>query len=83
MEKCLNSLRQVQYPKDKVEIIVVDNASTDGSIEYLKNENDVILIENKENVGFAAGVNQGVEKSSYDYVALLNNDMKVDVLWLK
>ncbi len=83
MEKCLNSLRQVQYPKDKVEIIVVDNASTDGSIEYLKNENDVILIENKENLGFAAGVNQGVEKSSYDYVALLNNDMKVDSLWLQ
>lgn len=57
------------------EIIVVDNASTDGSSEMIKREfGDVILIENRENVGFAAANNIGVKKSKGNYLLFLNSD---------
>ncbi len=57
------------------EIIVVDNASIDGSGTMVKkNFPDVILIENKENVGFAKANNQGVRRSTTPFVWLLNSD---------
>ena len=64
----------------------VDNASTDGSVEYLrrlvKDHDNFTLIENKENKGFAGGNNQGVEAASGEYVMLLNNDVLVSNNWL-
>ncbi len=61
------------------EIIVVDNASNDGSVEKIKKEfSSVFLIENKENVGFAKASNQGILKSSSEYVLLLNSDTTVE-----
>lgn len=60
------------------EIIVVDNASIDGSIELVKNEfKDVLLIENKNNLGFSKANNIGIKKSSGKYVLLLNSDTVV------
>ncbi|MCB9202270.1 MAG: glycosyltransferase family 2 protein [Flavobacteriales bacterium] len=57
------------------EIIVVDNASTDGSIKYLKKEfPEVVLLENYENIGFGKANNLGVQASKYDTILLLNND---------
>ncbi|WP_405305676.1 glycosyltransferase family 2 protein [Methanobrevibacter sp.] len=62
------------------EVIIVDNGSTDGSREYIKNNNfkfPVKLIENTENLGFAPAVNQGIRKAQYEYIFSLNNDTQV------
>ncbi|RTZ64586.1 MAG: glycosyltransferase family 2 protein, partial [Aquificaceae bacterium] len=56
-------------------IVVVDNASPDNSVELIrKNFPDVQLIESKENLGFAGGVNLGAKAVNSDYVLLLNPD---------
>ena len=63
------------------EVIIVDNGSTDGSVEYIKNGSfdfPVRLIENKENMGFAPAVNQGIRQARFDYVFSLNNDTEVE-----
>lgn len=84
-KKCVHSIQNhTSYPH---EIVFVDNASTDGTVEYLRNlikgHSNYKLIENKENRGFAAGNNQGVAAASGDYVLLLNNDVLVSDGWLE
>ncbi|MHB8647836.1 MAG: glycosyltransferase [Thermomicrobiales bacterium] len=85
LDTCLASLRLLDYPRDRLEIIVVDNASSDDSVAYLENGYAalVTIIENDENRGFAGACNQGAEAASGDYVAFLNNDMRVDRAWLR
>lgn len=76
LKNCLDSLGELIYPA--VEIIVVDNNSTDGSQEFIKiNYKKVVLIENKENYGFAKGNNIGFKASTGDYILILNNDTVV------
>ncbi len=73
---CLATLRNITYKT--VEIIVVDNASSDESVSYLhKNFPKVIIIESSTNVGFAQANNLGVARATGEYVLLLNNDTKV------
>src|SRR3989344_1013282 len=60
-----------------VRVIVVDNASKDGSVEAIKDASDVIVIANSSNLGFAKAVNQGIAKANARHVLLLNPDMKV------
>lgn len=73
---CLKSLKKSTYKN--MEVIVVDNGSVDDSKEYLKEEKimgrKIILIENKENLGFAKANNQGIKKARGEYILLLNND---------
>ncbi len=69
------------------ELIIVDNQSTDGTIEYLKELEakkipNVKIILNDENLGFAGGNNLGIEKADGDYVLLLNNDTIITRGWL-
>ena len=65
------------------EIIVVDNASEDDSVEYLKSlDLNIRLIENKENVSFAKGNNDAVKIANGEYVLLLNNDIEPTYGWL-
>jgi GT2 family glycosyltransferase len=65
------------------EIIVVDNASEDSSVDYLKSLSlDIKIIENKENVSFAKGNNDAVKLSNGEYVLLLNNDIEPTYGWL-
>lgn len=60
------------------DVIVVDNASTDGSIEYTKSMYpDILWIQNDTNLGFAKAVNQGILLSKGDFLFLLNNDIKL------
>ncbi len=63
------------------ELVVVDNGSSDGSLEEVKSQKSKVksftLIENKENVGFAAANNQGIRASRGRYVLLLNSDTEV------
>ena len=82
---CLQSLIQwSDYPN--LEIIVVDNASSDESPEYLKEfqamHSQIKLILNPQNLGFAAGNNVGLKAATGDYLVMLNNDTVVTPGWL-
>lgn len=78
--ECLDSLKKITYPN--YEITLVDNGSTDGSVECLKKLYPKIeIIENQKNFGFAEGNNIGIKKAIIkrtDYVLLLNNDTIVE-----
>jgi GT2 family glycosyltransferase len=77
---CLDSIRRsTLHP---YEVIIVDNASTDGTLDYLRRQQDVILIENPNNRGFPSACNQGISKSTAPYILLLNNDVIVSDGWL-
>ena len=70
--------------KDSYEIIVVDNASTDDTVAYLKEQKNIKTIFNSENVGFPKGCNMGIQLASKDNdILLLNNDTIVTTNWLK
>ncbi len=74
LDNCLNSITFSQT-SFSTETIVVDNASTDGSVEIVKTKYPWIkLIKNKENVGFARANNQGFKESSGRHVMFLNSD---------
>ncbi|XSG73018.1 glycosyltransferase [Herpetosiphon llansteffanensis] len=80
---CLTSLLAQRYPSNALDIIVVDNASHDGSCDLIRQQFPSIrLIENRENLGFAPAVNQAVRLSQAQYVALINNDAKADPAWI-
>ena len=65
-------------------IIIVDNASQDGTVEYIKGEYPQIqCIQHKENYGFAAGYNKALRKIRAKYYVLLNNDVEVTPQWLE
>ena len=83
LEECLDSLRKQTVAAD-MEVIVVDNGSTDGSLSVLQRyENFVQLIRNDANRGFAAATNQGILATKSAYVAILNNDTVTDPRWLE
>lgn len=81
---CLDSLLAQSL---KPEIIVVENGSVDGSLEFLRQEYpSVRLVVHSKNKGFAGGVNAGIRealKDGADYIALLNNDAIAEKDWLK
>jgi len=75
---CLNSITKQNF--SLYEVIIIDNASTDESVEYIKdNYAEFTLIQNRENLGFATAVNQGIKASNAEYVFLLNNDTELEV----
>ena len=77
MEPCLASLKEQTFRDFK--ILVVDNASSDGSVAYMKTEYpDIEVIALDQNYGFSKAVNVGIEHSTTPYVILLNNDTTVD-----
>ncbi|MDR3552927.1 MAG: glycosyltransferase [Clostridia bacterium] len=83
LSDCIGSLMKLKYPKEKIQIVVVDNASTDGSVELLHSKFQwVRLIRNQHNEGFAKPCNDGARAVETDYVAFLNNDMRVKRDWL-
>lgn len=76
LQDCLSSLSK-QTPN--LEVIIVDNGSEDGSVEYIKsNFPNYVIIENKKNLGFATAVNQGIKIASYEFIFLLNNDVEIE-----
>lgn len=79
---CIESIRKYTEP-GTYELIVVDNNSTDGSVEWIKAQNDIISIFNSENLGFPKGCNQGIEVSTGENILLLNNDTIVTPSWLE
>ena len=78
-DRCFTSLRESTIP---VQTIVVDNASNDGTVEYIREHYpEILLIESKENLGFGKGNNIGMRYAldhGCDYVFLLNQDAWVE-----
>jgi hypothetical protein len=80
----VKSVLETDFPRNLIEIIVVDNGSTDNSAKSIKKiYPQVKLIENRRNLGFCVGNNVGIKKASGDLIILLNNDTIVDSGWIK
>ena len=74
LEQCLDSVL-LATKNIKAETIVVDNCSSDGSLEYLKSRFPTVLfIENQENIGFSRANNQAISQAQGEYILLLNPD---------
>jgi len=83
LEACFSSLRQLVYPAGRLELMLADNASTDGSVEWMHHKfPEVVIVQHPENYGFSKGNNLAAAKARGQVVAFLNNDMRVDQQWL-
>ena len=85
--ECLSSIYKLQYPRDKYRVLVVDNASKDGSQETVSMYYPgVCILKNKENLGYVKAVNQGITyglRTGMDYIWIFNNDVVVEENSLK
>jgi GT2 family glycosyltransferase len=85
IDKCLNSVLNNNY--SDFELLLVDNASTDGSLEYVKEKfghnTRIKIIANDRNYGFAEGNNIGLRYVKGEFVVFLNMDTEVDSSWLE
>jgi GT2 family glycosyltransferase/tetratricopeptide (TPR) repeat protein len=82
--QCLASI-QANTPHDLIEVIIVDNGSTDGTADFLKNWKgpfDLKVIQNPVNQGYATANNQGVANAGGDLILLLKNDTEPQENWL-
>ncbi|MFH1441766.1 MAG: glycosyltransferase [Candidatus Omnitrophota bacterium] len=82
LKGCFDSLLILDYPQDKIEIIMVDNGSDDGSIEYVRDKFSKVKILKNDVNNYCRANNLGIKATKGKYVALLNNDVKVDKKWL-
>jgi GT2 family glycosyltransferase len=74
LDQCIASIYQSDF-KDEIEIVVVDNASSDKSVSFIKEKHPKVrVLENTENVGFSKANNQGVAAATGDYLLILNPD---------
>lgn len=77
LEDCFTSLKKQTYAT--LELLLVDNASVDGSVEYVEGCFPMVnVLVNPENRGFGPAVNRGVEQARGEYVLFLNNDLYLD-----
>lgn len=82
-KRCVQDLREkTTHPRWR--LVVIDNGSTDGTVEWLKAQDDITLHLNERNLGFTKGVNQGLAMTSpQEDVLLINNDIEItDADWL-
>ena len=83
LETCFTSLLALDYPADRLELMLVDNGSSDGSLQYMREHFPTVrLVETGGNLGFAGGNNYGAERATGEYIAFLNNDTRVEPDWL-
>lgn len=78
LKTSLDSLNKISFPGKEYEILVVDNKSSDGSVEFIKkNYKKVKVVQNKENLGYS-GINKALPYCKGKYILFLNNDIKID-----
>lgn len=83
LQRCLPTLEAQVYPKDRVRIEVIDNASTDDSIAFVREKHPgVVLRRLDRNLGFAGGYDAVARESDADFLVFLNNDTRVEETWL-
>ena len=81
---CLDSLYKMDYPQDKLELILVDNNSSDGSVDYIQESFPrVKILRMDENYGFCKPNNEGARIAGGEYLVFLNNDTGVTSGWLR
>jgi GT2 family glycosyltransferase len=82
---CLRSLLETDWPPERLEVVLVDNASTDGVVDRVRRElPHVVVVPSPVNGGFSAGCNLGIRTpGAYDLLALINNDATVEPGWLR
>ena len=83
LEKCIESILDLDYPKDKLEIIFIDNNSTDASLSILEKYKDRIKVLNEKKQGAPAARNKGIKEASHEIIAFADADCEVDKEWLK
>jgi GT2 family glycosyltransferase len=84
LKRCLPSLLEQTYPADRLEILVVDNASTDGTADFVEAHFPrVRVVRNQSNLGFARGNNVGAQLARGEFVAFLNQDTRVQPTWVE
>src|SRR5205085_10231536 len=80
---CFRALLALDAPADRLELMLVDNGSSDGSLPFMRERFPTVrLVETGGNLGFARGNDVGAEQATGQYVAFLNNDTRVEPNWL-
>ncbi len=83
LDRCLDSLHGLDWPKERLEIVVIDNASTDGSVDGLAASHPgVRLVRNSSNTGFGANNLALADLDGVDQVGLVNPDVVIEPTWL-
>jgi GT2 family glycosyltransferase len=84
IDRCLQSAVALDYPNDRLEILVCDNGSTDGSVDDVRQRYPgVRLLQLGQNFGFAEGNNRAAAAARHEWLAFINNDMWFRPEWLK
>jgi GT2 family glycosyltransferase len=84
LDDCLKSLVELDYPADRLQLILCDNGSSDGSVEYVGSRfPKVELVALDGNYGFAGGNNRAAASARGEWLGFLNNDMHVEPAWLR
>jgi GT2 family glycosyltransferase len=83
LEPCFRSLVSLDYPADRVELMLVDNGSSDSSVTWMQEHFPTVrVVETGRNLGFASGNNAGAGAARGEIVVFLNNDMRAAPDWL-
>lgn len=83
VSRCVDHLERIDWPEDRLDIVVVDNASSDGSDRVLERRPRVRLIRSGLNIGFPANNLALTDLDNVDYVGLINNDAFADPGYLR
>lgn len=80
LQPCIHSIMRQNY--DDLEIIIIDNASTDSDYEWVREYEHIKFVRLDKNYGFSRAINEGVKLAQYEFVVLLNNDTELKANFL-